>query len=204
VPGTGPAGGRRGGAGAGAKGQRRGRLRGGVGGPALDVRAAGSRPFLALPPACTPLAPPGPRPLLPPPQLALSNRDLFLSLEYGPRSFVDPTEFAKSLQLDHSYQQVRTAMAAAGGGALCRLRRLRRAPCKRTVLLANPGLTAPPLTLRLQPPAPPIPQDGSEFLKLLLQKLEHVFAESSQKVGGVGAAGPGAEDGTGPFMANAL
>jgi hypothetical protein len=34
-------------------------------------------------------------------------RDLFLSLEYGPRSFVDPTDFAKSLELDHAVQQVR-------------------------------------------------------------------------------------------------
>ena len=34
------------------------------------------------------------------------HRDLFLSLEYGPRAFVDPTAFTQSLQLDHSYQQV--------------------------------------------------------------------------------------------------
>lgn len=57
------------------------------------------------------------------------NSDLFLALEYGARACADPTDFARALQLDHTYQQ-----------------------------------------------------DGSEFLKLLLQKLEHVFEGSGQEV----------------------
>lgn len=33
-------------------------------------------------------------------------RELFLALQYGPRSSVDPTAFVKCLNLDHSVQQV--------------------------------------------------------------------------------------------------
>lgn len=44
-------------------------------------------------------------------------RDLFIQLEYGPRRSVDPTVFAKSLQLDHSIQQVGDDSKAVGAVA---------------------------------------------------------------------------------------
>ena len=39
--------------------------------------------------------------------MAATLRDLFLDLQFGPRSQADPTAFAKCLQLDHAVQQVR-------------------------------------------------------------------------------------------------
>ncbi len=40
-------------------------------------------------------------------------RDLFIQLDFGPRASVDPTAFARSLQLDHSIQQVGGGVSAS-------------------------------------------------------------------------------------------
>ena len=39
-------------------------------------------------------------------EVAGNLRDLFLDLQFGPRSHADPAAFAKCLQLDHAVQQV--------------------------------------------------------------------------------------------------
>ena len=41
-----------------------------------------------------------------PDEVATTLRDLFLELQFGPKSQADPTTFAKCLQLDHAVQQV--------------------------------------------------------------------------------------------------
>ena len=48
----------------------------------------------------------GARAVWEPDEVAATLRDLFLDLQYGPRSYADPAAFAKCLQLDHAVQQV--------------------------------------------------------------------------------------------------